>query len=70
MSVSASRSRLGALTRDLLCQWQQTQEHWRDDKSRQFDRDYMDELNRGVNRAVRELESLEKILTKIRIDCE
>ena len=70
MSVSASRSRLAALTKDVLSQWHQTQERWRDDKCREFGKKYMEELATNVNRAVTDLESLEKIITKIRIECE
>lgn len=70
MSVSASRSRLATFTKDLLGHWQQTQDCWKDDRSREFGEKYLDELVTGVNRVVTDLESLDKVIAKIRDECE
>ena len=70
MSLPASRARLAALTKELSGKWEQTKEHWRDAKSREFEQKYMDELMAGVNRAVTSIHELDKIITRIRNDCE
>jgi uncharacterized protein YeaO (DUF488 family) len=70
MSLHASRARLAALTKDLSGKWELTKEHWKDSKSREFEQKYMDELMAGVNRAVTSIQELDKIITKVRNDCE
>jgi hypothetical protein len=57
-------------TKELANQWQHTREYWRDAKSQEFDRQYMQELLAGVDRALTVIEQLDKLFTKIRHDCE
>ena len=59
-----------ALTRQLSVQWQQTKESWQDSKTREFERKYMDELFAGVDKAVTVMDQVDKLVTKIRNDCE
>jgi hypothetical protein len=68
--MSGNGSKLMALTRQLSVQWQQTKESWRDAKSQEFEHKYLDELFAGVDRAVTVMEQLDKLVTKIRNDCE
>ena len=70
MSTTASGARLAALTKELVIKWQQTREYWLDDKARQFEERYMLELESTVQSAVRGIAQLDKIMTKIRSDCE
>jgi hypothetical protein len=70
MSTSGSRLRLTALTKELAGHWQQTKESWHDAKSLEFERQFMDELLSGVNTAVSNIETLDKIIAKVRNDCE
>jgi hypothetical protein len=70
MSLQASKARLATLTRELWGKWEQTKELWQDSKSREFEQKYMDELMAGVNRAVAHIQELDKIITKVRTDCE
>ncbi len=63
-------SRLEALTRELRLQWQQTREYWSDQKSREFEQKYLQELFTSVDRTVTVIEQLDKILSKIKRDCE
>ena len=70
MSMSGNKGRLVGLTRELLLQWNQTQNYWRDAKSGEFDRKFMAELSGHVNRTVVVLEQLEELLKKVRSDCE
>jgi hypothetical protein len=68
--VSANSARLDGLTKDLWVQWQQTRQYWRDAKADEFERKYMQELAAAVDKTVVVMEELDKLLAKIRKDCE
>jgi len=70
MSVGASKVRLTALTKDLLVQWEHTCDYWQDAKSQEFDRKYMVELVASVDRAINVIDQLDKLVSKVRSDCE
>ena len=70
MNTNGSKSRLLGLTREISVQWAETQNHWRDAKSEEFDRRFMEELGYQVSRAVTVMEQLDELLTKVRSDCE
>jgi hypothetical protein len=70
MSLNASKSRLAALTKDLTAKWRETREYWRDDRARDFEQRYMDELLSGVSSTLNTIDTLERVLNKIRGDCE
>ena len=58
------------VTRELLMQWQTTKDYWRDAKSLEFERKYLDELQGSVESAATVIDKLDKLITKIRSDCE
>ena len=68
--MSASGARLEALTKELRVQWFQTKEYWKDDKSREFEHKYLEELFASVDRAVLVIDQLDKLILKIKKDCE
>jgi uncharacterized protein YeaO (DUF488 family) len=68
--MSGSGSKLLALSRHLSAQWQQTKEYWQDAKSHEFERKYIDELMASVDKAVTVMEQVDKLVGKIRSDCE
>ncbi len=68
--MNANATRLEGLTRDLWSVWQQTKGHWRDAKSEEFERKYLEELRASVDKTVGVIEQLDNLLTKIRKDCE
>jgi len=68
--MSGAGQRIGALTRDLVNRWQQTKESWRDDKAIEFERQYIEELTTGVDKGMQVIDQLDKLLAKIRSDCE
>ncbi len=70
MSMQASRTRLSGLSKELSRQWQDCQQTWRDTKSKEFDASYIQPLLDGVDNAVTAMEDLDKILKKLRHDCE
>ena len=68
--MNASRARLEALTKELRLQWQQTKEHWADAKSREFEQRFLQELFGTVERSASAIEQLDRVITKIKKDCE
>ncbi|HUA66026.1 MAG TPA: hypothetical protein VME24_09270 [Alphaproteobacteria bacterium] len=70
MSLSANRGRLTGSVRELSLQWEQTKNHWRDQKSAEFEKKYLDELFIFADKAVVVLEKLDELLKKVRTDCE
>jgi hypothetical protein len=70
MSLAGSKSRLAALTKDLIVKWEETKTHWRDAKRDEFERRYIKELLVAMERAENATEGLDKLLAKVRKDCE
>jgi hypothetical protein len=68
--MKASSNRLSGITKELRAHWQDTKAYWKDAKSQEFEHRYMEELLASVDRAVTVIEQLDKLVTKIRKDCE
>jgi hypothetical protein len=68
--MNASQNRLMALSKDLRAAWVETRQHWSDAKSLEFEKRFLDELNSGVNQAISSIDALERVLNKVRDDCE
>ena len=68
--MKTSSARLTGLTKELRVQWLDTKSYWKDARSLEFERKYMEELFASVDRAVTVMEQLDKLMTKIRTDCE
>jgi thymidylate synthase len=70
MSLRSSGNQLAALTKELFLKWDDTKSHWKDSKSDEFEKRYLEELQANVDTAAVVIEQLDKIITKIRRDCE
>jgi len=68
--MNANGSRLSGITKELWTQWLQTREYWRDSKSEEFEHKYLEELLASVDKTVTVIEQLDKLITKIKKDCE
>jgi hypothetical protein len=68
--MSGNSAKLSALSKALAVKWDETKNHWRDDKSLEFERQYIEELLNNVDKAVTVMEQLDKLLAKVRHDCE
>jgi hypothetical protein len=68
--MHASGSRLEAITKELRVQWMQTKEHWADAKSREFEQRYLHELFATVDKTVSAIDQIDKLMTRVRKDCE
>lgn len=68
--MNSNGSRLSGITKDLWNQWQLTKDSWRDAKSVEFERKYLEELLASVDKTVHVIEQLDKVMNKIKKDCE
>jgi len=68
--MNANGTRLAAITKELWGEWLQTKDYWRDAKSQEFEHKYLEELVASVDKTVMVIEQLDKLITKIRNDCE
>jgi hypothetical protein len=68
--MSAAQNRLAGLTNELKVEWEQTKHYWNDAKSAEFEQRFINELVPAVNQAIVTIESLERVLAKLRQDCE
>ncbi len=68
--MNSAGVRLAAVSKELWLQWQQTKDSWHDAKSQEFEQKYMLELFSSVERTVTTIEQLDKLLNKIKKDCE
>ena len=70
MNLAGNRSRLSAISKELLFRWSETKNYWKDAKAEQFERKYIDELMVRVEKTVTVIEKLDEVLTRVRKDCE
>jgi hypothetical protein len=70
MNLNADKSRLSGITRDISIQWEQTKAYWRDQRSAEFEKKYMEELFHYTNKTVLVIEKLDELFKKVRSDCE
>ena len=68
--MSGSQNRLAGLTNDLRAEWEQTKHYCNDAKSREFEQRFLSELLPAVNQTISTIESLERVIAKLRNDCE
>ena len=68
--MSGAGHRIGALTKELMNRWRQTKETWRDEKADEFEREYLVELQTSVDKSMQVMEQLDKLMAKIRSECE
>jgi len=68
--MSASGSRLEAITKQLRVDWQQTRNYWDDVKSQEFEQKYLQELFGTVDKTVAGMDQLDRLIGKIKQECE
>lgn len=70
MSIATNGKTLAALTKELSLRWEDTKSFWKDAKSEEFERKWLAELMAGVEKSTEVFEQLDKIVAKVRNDCE
>jgi hypothetical protein len=70
MSVRVSGANLAQAVKELSLEWERTKSSWRDVKSQEFERNYLEILPHHVARAMTVIEEIDVLLRKVRNDCE
>ena len=70
MNISSNGKMLVMATKALSVKWAKTADSWTDTKSREFEQKFLADLMASVDRAVPVFDDLDKILSRIRSDCE
>ena len=70
MSLMVSKAQLATLAKELSRNWEYTRQHWQDRKSAEFEEKLLEPLQTQMVATFEALEKLDRILIKIRSDCE
>jgi len=70
MNISSNGKALARATKDLLLRWEETKHSWRDAKASEFERDHLTELQTAIDRAVPIFDELDKLVSRVRSECE
>ena len=70
MNITGSGRMIAATTRDLSARWAETKESWRDSKAAEFEAKYLASLFGSMERMMAAFDQLDKVVSKIRSDCE
>ena len=70
MSARASAANLAQAMKDLSREWEETGAFWRDVKSLEFERKYIEDIPDHVARAMGVMQEIDALLKKVRSDCE
>jgi len=70
MSAKGCSSTLAQAGKDLHAQWLDAKLHWRDAKSAEFQRTYLDELPALIGKAREAMDEVDEFLRKVRTACE
>jgi len=70
MNISANGKVLVTATRELSMRWSETKDSWRDAKADEFEQRFLVELLATVDRTAIIFDDLDKLISKVRNDCE
>ena len=70
MNISANGKVLVTATRELSLRWSETKDSWRDAKADEFEQRFLVELLATVDRTAIIFDDLDKLISKVKSDCE
>jgi hypothetical protein len=70
VTIGPNGKALARATKDLFLKWEATKRAWRDAKADQFESEYLVELQTAVDRAVPIFDELDKLVDRVRSQCE
>jgi hypothetical protein len=70
MNLRGSSANLAQAVKDLSLRWDETQKYWRDVKSQEFEKDFLQDLPNLAARAASVIEEVDNVLRKVKADCE
>jgi hypothetical protein len=69
VSAIESRAKLIQAAKQLMTDWQQAKEAWRDDNCQQFDKKYMAPLESSIRAAAQAMERMDTMLDSAQQEC-
>jgi uncharacterized protein YukE len=69
MSVPVAKANLVDALKQLRQRWDRARQHWDDEASRQFQKDYLDPLESRILAAAKALEHVAETMAAVRRDC-
>lgn len=69
-AVDAGEAELAVALRDLMFQWEETADHWRDASRRQFAAAYLEDLGDISERAVSAMMAISDLLRRMQRECQ
>ena len=70
MSMMESKGALSKATKELFEKWNQAKEIWTDAQSRDFEKNFLVQIEQDVRSAFSALDRMDSVIQKIRTDCE
>lgn len=70
MGVYEGSAGLIKATQELLLRWQETKSNWRDVVADQFEKKYLQTLEKDAKAAVAAMDQMAALLSRIRNDCQ
>jgi len=70
MSAKTGGSKINKMTKEITAKWGDVRTRWKDVKGDEFDKNYMEGLADRVSATATVIEEIDRVLTKIRKDCE
>lgn len=70
MSLSGTKGRLSGTQKELALRWAETKNCWRDAKSREFEKKFLEDLWLQLDRTLTVMDKMDELLRKIENDCE
>jgi hypothetical protein len=70
MNIGANGKMILQATKELSRRWAETAETWKDARALEFERQFLAELTASVDRAGPVFDDLEKLIARVRSDCE
>lgn len=70
MNTNGVENNLTQALKNLSAEWQQARGSWRDAKSQEFEKNYLEPLPHHIARATSAITELNELLRKVRHDCE
>ena len=70
MNISSNGKMVVMAINALSVKWAETAESWKDTKSHEFEQKFLIELMASVERAAPVFDDLDKLISRVRSDCE
>ncbi len=70
MNPRLSATKITQAAKELALDWEETKYHWRDIKSQEFERTYLENLPDQISRTKEVMDEIDAFLRKVRADCE